>query len=123
MEFAEGGRAAALAHVSLGLAAVWVTAPGEGGPRALGGVATLTPLFEPLGRPLLLVLWPSLSVGVVAAGRPVWAALPGVARALSSFPLPYLPFLSSRTLVLYCMYCNRGGSWDAVGVLDSREHC
>ena len=39
---------AALAHVSLGLAAVWVTAPGEGGPRALGGVATLTPLFDPL---------------------------------------------------------------------------
>ena len=97
--------AAALAHVSLGLAAVWVTAPGEGGPRALGGVATLTPLFEPLGRPLLLVLWPSLSVGVVAAGRPVWAALPGVARALSSFPspLPSLPFLSYSCPVLYVL--------------------
>ena len=50
----ECARAAALAHVLLGLAAVWVTATGEGRPRALGGAATLASLLEPLGRPLLL---------------------------------------------------------------------
>ena len=82
---------------------------------------TLAPLLDPPGRPLLLVsdfcyrwVW-WLRV------RPVWAALPGAARALSSFPFPYLPLLSSHALVLYCMYCTGGGSWDAVVVLDSRE--
>ena len=111
----ECARAAALAHVLLGLAAVWVTATGEGWPRALGGVATLAPLLEPLGRPLLLVLWPPLSVGVVAAGRPVWAALSGVARALSSSPppLPSLPIFSYSCPVLSVLYSGgllgRGG--------------
>ena len=70
---------------------------------------TLAPLLDPPGGPLLLVsdfcyrrVW-WLRV------RPVWAALPGAARALSSFPFPYLPLLSSHALVLYCMYCTGGG--------------
>ena len=84
---------------------------------------TLAPLLDPPGRPLLLVsdfcyrwVW-WLRV------RPVWAALPGAARALSCFllplPLPSLTLFSRSCPVLYVLY--RGGSWDAVVVLDSRE--
>ena len=65
---------------------------------------TLAPLLDPPGRPLLLVSDSYCRWVWWLRVRPVWAALPGAARALSSF-LSSLTFPYSLLTLLSCIVC------------------